>query len=77
MIRTQVYLPKNLYQNIQLVAEKEQKPAAEIIRELLHEGVARKYRNAGKTLLLIAKKAVKGADPKLSHKVDKYLYEDV
>jgi predicted DNA-binding protein len=40
MIRTQVYLPKKLYQRIQLKAEQENLPAAEMVRELLEKGLA-------------------------------------
>lgn len=76
MIRTQVYLPKELYQNINLLAEKENKAKAELIRELLIEGLRKKQDLGGtSTLLKIAHKASKGAPSDLSSKIDKYLYE--
>ena len=79
MIRTQVYLPKSLYQHIDLVAKKEKKAKAQIIREVLEEGVKRKQGNAGKVLLEIAAMAKKyqWKGPKdLSKNIDKYLYEE-
>lgn len=79
MIRTQVYLPKELYQTIDYVARTEKKPKAQVIREVLDEGVKKKRGNAGSALLEMARLAkklnLKG--PKdLSTNHDKYLYED-
>lgn len=79
MIRTQVYLPKQLYQTIDLVAKKERKAKAQVIREALEEGVRKKQANAGKVLLEIAAmaKKYKWRGPKdLSTNHDKYLYEE-
>lgn len=79
MIRTQVYLPKQLYITIDLIAEKEKKPKAQIIREVLQEGMEKRRGNAGKALLEIAslgrKLKLKGPSD-LSTNIDKYLYED-
>lgn len=74
MIRTQIYLPKALYQRVQLVAQKENKPTAEVIRELLNESLERKSGSVGKALLELAK--IKGKGPAdLSKSIDKYLYQ--
>ena len=43
MIRTQVYLPKDLYQHIDLVAKREKKAKAQVIREVLDEGIKKKH----------------------------------
>lgn len=75
MIRTQVYLPKELYQSINLLAEKENRATAELIRELLIEGLKKKQDMGASTLLKIAHKASKGAPVDLSSKIDEYLYE--
>lgn len=78
MIRTQVYLPQELYQSIDLVARREKKPKAQVIREVLEAGVKTKQGNAGKTLLQVAAMAKKyqWKGPKdLSQNIDKYLYE--
>lgn len=76
MIRTQIYLPKDLYRNIDIAAKRERKAKAAVIREVLEEGFAQKQGNAGKALLRLAKMAVKGGPPDLSANIDKYLYED-
>lgn len=40
MIRTQIYLPKTMYEDIKLRAEVAGKPAAEVIRDLVYKGLA-------------------------------------
>jgi metal-responsive CopG/Arc/MetJ family transcriptional regulator len=75
MIRTQVYLPKSLYQTITSVAKQEKKPAAQIIRELLETGLNQKKKPAtiGQALLQLAN--VKAHAPKdTSMNIDEYLY---
>lgn len=81
MIRTQVYLPKQLYQTIDLVAKRGKKPKAQIIRDILVDGVEKELRkrNAGQALLELAElgRKLKLKGPKdLSTNIDKYLYED-
>lgn len=78
MIRTQVYLPEILYKNVRLAARKQNKPAAQIIRELLEGGVKQKTKktNAGDALLRLAKLAVRKGPRDLSVNIDKYLYEE-
>lgn len=75
MIRTQIYLPKDLYQHINLMAGKKKKSTAQLIRELLEEGLKTEQDLGAKTLLKIANKASKGAPKDLSTKIDQYLYE--
>lgn len=79
MIRTQIYLPKELYQEVDWVAKKEKKPKAQVIREAIEKDVGKKRGNAGDTLLKLAAmaKKYKWKGPKdLSTNHDKYLYED-
>ena len=79
MIRTQIYLPEQLYQEVDLVAKKEKKAKAQVIREAIEEGVKRKKGNAGKLLVEIAAMAKKHKwkGPRdLSSHHDKYLYEE-
>ena len=78
MIRTQVYLPEDLYQEVRVVAKKESKKSAQILRELLYEGLQKRKKKGtiGEALLDLASVAVKGAPPDLSTNHDKYLYED-
>lgn len=74
MIRTQVYLPRTLYQQVQLVAKKDNKPAAQVVRELLTESLEQRSGSIGKALLELTK--IRGKGPAdLSTKIDKYLYE--
>lgn len=79
MIRTQIYLPKELYQEVDWVAKKERKPKAQVIREAIEKDMDKKRGNAGSTLLEIAAmaKKYKWKGPKdLSKNIDKYLYEE-
>ena len=80
MIRTQVYLPKDLYQEIRITAQQEKKARAQVIREALKKGLRKKKaKTAGEALLEIAEMAKKynWKGPKdLSINHDKYLYED-
>jgi len=81
MIRTQVYLPKNLYIEVELLAKQEKKARARVIRELLEQSIAQKNRrnNAGEALLELARlgKRLNLKGPKdLSVNHDKY-YEEI
>lgn len=81
MIRTQIYLPKDLFSHIDLVAKRERKAKAQVIREVLEAGFAQKKpkKNAGAALLELAKlgERLNVKSPKdLSTNHDKYLYED-
>ncbi len=76
MIRTQVYLPNEVYQGVQWVARKEKKAAAQVIRELLAQSLAKRVKtmNAGEQLLKLAEHAVPGLPADLSLRIDDYLY---
>jgi len=80
MIRTQVYLPKPLYQRIDAVARKDRKPKAQLIRELLGQGLAkRKTETIGQGLQSLARlgRELKARGPAdLSSNIDHYLYDD-
>ena len=75
MLRTQIYLPKDLLLELKLLSQKEEKPTAKIIRELLHDSVRRKKKrkNAGDLLLKLARLGARG--PKdLSKNFYEYAY---
>ncbi len=78
MIRTQVYLDDQLHRDLMLLARLENKPMAEVTREILRTGVTRKKAidTSGKgAMLAIAKMGLKGGDdPYLSANIDHYLY---
>jgi metal-responsive CopG/Arc/MetJ family transcriptional regulator len=81
MIRTQVYLPEQLYKSIKLQARLEKKPAAQIIRDVLEEGIEAKKptQTLGEALLGLAelgKKLNLSGPTDLSTNIDKYLYEE-
>ena len=76
MHRTQIYLPSELRQELDIVAKKEKKPTAQVIRELLSEGLRSKHKETvGEALSKLANLGVKGGPPDLSTNIDKYLYE--
>ena len=77
MIRTQVYLTEDQARDIKLRAKRENKHEAEVIRELLSEGMkkaaSKAQESTGESLLRLAAIGGKGlAD--LSSRVDDYLY---
>lgn len=76
MIRTQVYLSEDIYWEVKVAAKKENKATAQVVRELLEEGLnlKRKKSSIGKALLSLASIKVKGPGD-LSTNIDKYLYE--
>lgn len=77
MIRTQLYLPKDLKLELELLAKKEQKATAAVIRELLKEGLEKKRksnkRNAGDFLMELAEMGFEGPGD-LSTNLFDYLY---
>lgn len=81
MIRTQIYLPKELYREVAFTAKREKKTKATVIREALGKGLIKKgsKKNAGSVLLEIAVMAEKlktKGPSNLSTNIDKYLYEN-
>ncbi len=78
MHRTQIYLPKSLYQSIDLIAKREKKSKAEIIRSMLEATVEKKLgqETLGDALERFSKHAIKGLPTDLSINHDKYLYDE-
>ena len=77
MIRTQVYLTEDQARDIKLRAKRENKREAEVIRELLNEGIKKSanktQESTGESLLRLA--AIGGKGPSdLSFRIDDYLY---
>jgi hypothetical protein len=77
MIRTQVYLTEDLARDIKLLARREQKPEAEVIREVLAKGLktsaSRRQESTGESLLRLGAIGAKG-ETDLSTRIDDYLY---
>ncbi len=76
MERVNIYLPKQLRQRIKLRADRDHRPQAEVIRELLEDGLAAKSDYSGNPLLDLAKLGIKGGPPDLATNLDDYLYGD-
>lgn len=77
MLRTQIYLQKDIYQEVNMIAKKEKKATAQVVRELLEEGLnlKRQKSSIGKALLSLTTIKAKGPG-NLSTNIDKYLYEE-
>jgi hypothetical protein len=77
MIRKQIFLTPDLERQIALTAATEGKPQAQVVRETLHAGFARRRpaRNGGDALLALAGLAGNSDDPLLSRRIDDYLYD--
>ena len=75
MLRTQIYLPEDLLLELKFLSQKEDKPTAKVIREILNDGVRRKKKkkNAGTTLIELSKLAAHGPGD-LSTNLFDYLY---
>lgn len=77
MIRTQVYITEEQARDIKLRAKREKKREAEVIRELLSEGLKtkllKKNESTGDSLLSLAEIGGKGPTD-LSLRIDDYLY---
>jgi len=78
MIRTQVYLEDQIHKDLRQLAQQENKSMAEVTRDILKEGVAKRKTidTTGKKTLqkLFAIGATGGDDPYLSENIDHYLY---
>jgi metal-responsive CopG/Arc/MetJ family transcriptional regulator len=75
MLRTQLYLPEDLRREIDVVAKREKKPAAQVIRELIKTGMsARQQESVGQAFAKLAGVRAKGPTD-LSTNLDAYLYK--
>ncbi|MBM3283608.1 hypothetical protein FJY90_05190 [Candidatus Gottesmanbacteria bacterium] len=77
MMRTQIYLPKEIHQELALWARRMDLPMAEVVRKILKTGLERKeeFLGEGNDLLLLARLKIKGGLKDLSQKFDYYLYQ--
>ena len=82
MIRKHFLLPLPLDERIKLVARRDRKSEAEVIRELLESGLQTKHQDTGsvghalRKLVEIGKEAGATGPTDLSRNIDKYLYEE-
>ena len=79
MLRTQVYISEDQRQAIKLLAQKEKKPEAQIIREALEDGLLRRTTHAGvrglQELVTLGEKLHAEGPADLSTNHDYYLYD--
>jgi Arc/MetJ-type ribon-helix-helix transcriptional regulator len=82
MIRKHFLLPLPLDEQIKLVARRDHKSEAAVIRELLQTALQTKHQQAGsvghalRQLVAIGKQAGATVPTDLSQNIDKYLYEE-
>jgi len=75
MLRTQIYIPKDLHQQVKLNAQMQKKSMADVIRKLIISGLAKEQKKLKlKSLDSIAKLNITGGPKDLSSNMDKYLY---
>lgn len=76
MIRTQIYIPEEIHQATKLLAQKQGKTLAELIRSFITVGVIEEKKKIKKRpLSSLAKLGVAGGPKDLSKNIDKYLYQ--
>ena len=75
MIRTQIYIPEILHNQIKFLAKKQKKPLAEILREFIKKGIKDQHRIKTKSLGALTKLKITGGPKDLSRNMDKYLYQ--
>jgi len=78
MLRKQVYFTEDLDREVKFRALEQRKSEAEVIRELLYQGIKKqekreKFESAGDFLLNLASLNIKGSKD-LSENLDDYLY---
>lgn len=77
MLRTQIYLPEEIYQELVLWARKMDLPMAEVVRKILKTGLKKKeeFLEKGNDLLALTRLKISGGPKDLSKKFDFYLYQ--
>lgn len=78
MIRTQIYIPEEIHQATKLLAKKQGRTLAELIRSFIAVGIIEEKKKV-KTPSLdrLIKLGVKGGPKDLSRNFDKYLVESI
>lgn len=76
MIRTQIYIPETLHNQVKLLARKQRKPLAQIIRDFIKQGMVRKQSAGAKSLQVLTKLNITGGPKDLSKNMDKYLFQE-
>ena len=77
MIRTQIYIEDRIHQDLRHLAEQERKSMAEVTRDILREGTAKRKTidtSGRKTLRALTNIGATSDDPNVSENIDHYLY---
>ena len=74
MIRTQIYLPTSMYQQLVAWAQQINQPMAGVIRMLVTKGLNERQKKPMNNLADLAKLNITGGPKDLSSKMDEYLY---
>lgn len=76
MIRTQIYVPEPVHQAAKIIAQRQKKSLAELLRRFIIEGLQKeKKKLKPKSLASLTKLNITGGPKDLSSKMDKYLYQ--
>lgn len=76
MIRTQIYIPETLHSQVKLLARRQKKPFAAILRDFIKQGMAKKQNTGVKSLQTLTKLKITGGPKDLSRNMDKYLFQE-
>lgn len=75
MLRTQIYIPKEIHERLWRLSELQGESIAKIIRDFIEFGLRKVSDPTGKaTLRAVAKLNIKGGPSNLSSRLDWYLY---
>lgn len=76
MIRTQIYIPEALHSQLKLLASRQRKSLAEVLREFIKQGMVKKQNTGAKSLGALTKLKITGGPKDLSKNMDKYLFQE-
>ncbi|OGY19597.1 MAG: hypothetical protein A2900_00600 [Candidatus Chisholmbacteria bacterium RIFCSPLOWO2_01_FULL_50_28] len=77
MIRTQIYIPREIHHQLTRLASSKKEPMAKVVRQFIEEGLNKaqtKDLSGKRTLHRIANLRLKGGPRDLSRNLDHYLY---
>ena len=76
MIRTQIYIPENMHSRVKLLANKEKKTLAGVLRDFIQQGLDGKTQSKRNSLERLIKLKITGGPKDLSQNMDKYLFQE-
>lgn len=76
MFRTQIYIPETLHSQVKLLASRQKKSLAEVLREFIKQGMVNQQNTGVKSLQSLIDLKITGGPKDLSKNLDKYLYQE-